>query len=191
MALSPISEQVRYVPGQPDMWALVLFEAMLFTGYFTAYMVCRVLDPALFLESQARLDPRWGVFNTLVMLTSSWCIARCVLQARAGEYDAALRNAMYTVALGVVFVVMKIAEWAGEIQQGLTFTTNTFFSFYYFLTAIHFIHLLVGFVVLGIVVYQIRGPARRSQEIIETGATYWHLVDFLWVLIFALVYLMR
>lgn len=195
MAHYPISDaaqaQGRYVPGQPDMWALVLFEAMLFTGYFAAYMVCRVLDPVLFLESQTRLDPRWGVANTLVMLTSSWCIARCVLKARQGDYDAALRNALYTVALGGVFVVAKIAEWVGEIQQGLTFTTNTFFSFYYFLTAIHFIHLLVGFVVLGIVVYQIRGPARRSQEIIETGATYWHLVDFLWVMIFALLYLMR
>lgn len=181
----------RFVPGQPDMWALVLFEAMFFTGYFTVYMVCRVLDPDQFLQSQAQLDPRWGVFNTLVMLTSSWFVARCVQEARVGAYAAALKSAILTVALGLVFVGLKVAEWSTEIQKGFTFTTNEFFSFYYFLTAIHFIHLLVGFVALGIVIHQLRSPARRSQEIVETGATYWHLVDFLWVIIFALLYLMR
>ncbi len=192
MTARSLPEQgATFVPGQPDMWALVLFEAMLFTGYFTVYMVCRVLEPTLFLESQAQLDPRWGVLNTLVMLASSLSMALCVQAARRGAYRTALHNVLFTVFLGLVFVVLKIAEWSSEIQQGLTFTSNTFFSFYYFLTAIHFIHLLVGFVVLGIVVYQLRGVERRSREIIETSATYWHLVDFLWVIIFALLYLMR
>jgi nitric oxide reductase NorE protein len=50
---------------------------------------------------------------------------------------------------------------------------------------------LIGFVVLGVVVYQLWSPARRSQELVETGATYWHTVDFLWVLIFALLYVVR
>jgi nitric oxide reductase NorE protein len=53
------------------------------------------------------------------------------------------------------------------------------------------LHVLVGFVVLAVVVYQLQSPARRSQEIVETGATYWHMVDFLWVVIFALLYVMR
>ncbi|HYB82888.1 MAG TPA: cytochrome c oxidase subunit 3 family protein, partial [Mycobacterium sp.] len=39
--------------------------------------------------------------------------------------------------------------------------------------------------------YQLRSPARRSQEFVETCATYWHTVDFLWVLIFALLYVVR
>jgi len=188
---SDMASDERFVPGQPDMWALVLFEAMFFTGYFTVYMVCRVMDLEGFLQSQAALDPRWGVLNTLIMLTSSWSIARCVQQAREGTYRAALKSAGLTFALGLVFVGLKVAEWSSEVKQGFTFTTNQFSSFYYFLTAIHFIHLLVGFAVLGVVVYQLLSPARRSQEIVETGATYWHMVDFLWVMIFALVYLMR
>jgi nitric oxide reductase NorE protein len=63
--------------------------------------------------------------------------------------------------------------------------------YYFFLTGIHFVHLLIGFVVLGFVVYQLRSPARRSQQLVETCATYWHTVDFLWVLIFALLYVVR
>ena len=190
-AAGPGTGGVRFVPGQPDMWVFVLFEALVFTAYFAVYVVCRTRSPDLFLESQARLNLRVGVFNTLLLLASSWSIARCVQAAHESSFRAALTNAFVTMLFGFVFLVSKVLEWAAEIAQGFTFTTDEFFSFYYFLTAIHFIHLLIGFVVLGVIVYQLRSPARRSQEIVETCATYWHTVDFLWVLIFALLYVVR
>ena len=185
------TDEVRFVPGQPDMWVFVLFEALVFTSYFTVYVIRRTQSPDLFLQSQAHLDLRVGVFNTLVLLVSSWSVARCVQAAREGSYRTALNNAYLTMLFGLVFLVSKVLEWATEIGQGFTFTTDEFFSFYYFLTAIHFLHLLIGFVVLGVAVYQITSPARRSQELVETCATYWHTIDFLWVLIFALLYVMR
>jgi nitric oxide reductase NorE protein len=181
----------RFVPGQPDMWAFVLFEALVFTAYFTVYVFNRARSPDLFLESQTHLDLRVGVFNTLVLLASSWFVARCVQAAREGSFRAATTNAFLTMLFGFVFLVSKVREWAAEIEQGFTFTSDEFFSFYYFLTAIHFLHLLIGFGVLAIAVHQLRSPARRSQETIETCATYWHTIDFLWVMIFALLYVMR
>ncbi|HXK22838.1 MAG TPA: cytochrome c oxidase subunit 3 [Myxococcota bacterium] len=186
-----LATPASFVPGQPDMWAFVLFEAMLFTGYFSVYMVCRMQSPELYLRSQAQLDLRVGVFNTLVLLFSSWSIARCVQAAREGRHPAALRGAFLTSFLGLVFLASKVLEWSREIRKGFQFTTDGFSSFYYFLTGIHFLHLLIGFVVLGVVVYQLWSPARRSQELVETGATYWHTVDFLWVMIFSLLYVMR
>lgn len=181
----------RFVPGQPDMWAFVLFEALVFTSYFTVYVVRRTQSSDLFLQSQAHLDLRVGVFNTLVLLVSSWSMARCVQAAREGSFRAALNNAYLTMLFGFVFLVSKVLEWKREIERGFSFTTDEFFSFYYFLTGIHFLHLLIGFVFLGVAVYQIRSPARPSQELIETCGTYWHTIDFLWVLIFALLYVMR
>jgi len=190
-ALQATAQPARFVPGQPDMWVFVLFEALVFTAYFTVYVVSRTRSPDLFLESQARLSLRVGVFNTLLLLASSWSVARCVQAAREHSFRAALTNAFLTMLFGFVFLVSKVFEWAAKIGQGFTFTTNEFFSFYYFLTAIHFIHLLIGFVVLGVAVHQLWSPARRSLEVIETCATYWHTIDFLWVLIFALLYVMR
>ena len=185
------AQPARFVPGQPDMWVFVLFEALVFTAYFTVYVVSRTRSPDLFLESQARLSLRVGVFNTLLLLASSWSVARCVQAAREHSFRAALTNAFLTMLFGFVFLVSKVFEWAAKIGQGFTFTTNEFFSFYYFLTAIHFIHLLIGFVVLAVAVHQLRTPGRRSQETIETCATYWHTIDLLWILIFALLYVMR
>jgi nitric oxide reductase NorE protein len=118
-------------------------------------------------------------------------MARCVQSAREGTFRAALTNAFLTLLFGFVFLGSKVFEWAREIQKGFGFSTNEFSSFYYFLTGIHFLHLLIGFIVLGVVVYQLWSPARRSQTLVETGATYWHTVDFLWVTIFALLYVMR
>jgi nitric oxide reductase NorE protein len=184
-------KRARFVPGQPDMWAFVLFETLVFTAYFGFYLFYRTQSPELFLRSQAQLDLRIGVFNTLVLLLSSWSVARCVQSARAGAYRLALKDAFLTAALGLVFLVSKIFEWYRQIRMGNTFASNDFFTYYFFLTGIHFVHLLIGFVVLGVVVYQLRSPARRSQELIETCATYWHTIDFLWVLIFALLYVVR
>jgi nitric oxide reductase NorE protein len=181
----------KFVPGQPDMWMFVLFESLLFTGYFSVYLISRTQNEQLYLQSQGDLDLRFGVFNTIALLLSSWAIARCVQSARAGAYRSALINAAMTVSFGLVFLASKVTEWVMEIRMGNTFTSNEFFQHYYFLTSIHCIHLVIGFVVLGVVIYQLRSPARRSQQLIETGATYWHTVDFLWVLIFALLYVVR
>jgi nitric oxide reductase NorE protein len=181
----------RSVPGQPDMWAFVLFETLVFTGYFGFYLFYRARSPELFLHAQAQLDLRIGVFNTLVLLLSSWSVARCVQSARAGAYRAALRDVFVTAAFAAVFLFFKVFEWARLVRMGNGFDRNEFFTYYFFLTGIHFVHLLIGFVVLGVIVYQLRSPARRSQELVETCATYWHTVDFLWVLIFALLYVVR
>jgi nitric oxide reductase NorE protein len=184
----------KFVPGQPDMWAFVLFETLVFTAYFGFYLFSRSQSPEPFLHAQAQLDLRIGVFNTLVLLLSSWSVARCVQSARAGAYRPALRDAFLTAFFVLLFLCSKVFEWARQIHMGNGFSTNEFFTYYYFLAGIHFVHLLIGFVVLGVVVYQLRSPAPRSQgsqELVETCATYWHTVDFLWVLIFALLYVVR
>jgi nitric oxide reductase NorE protein len=178
-------------PGQPDMWVLVMIEALTFSAYFVVYTIYYTQNADLFLRSQAQLSLGFGVLNTIVLLTSSWSMARCVERVRAGDYDRARSALWLTIAGGLVFCAMKLFEWSVEIGKGLTFTTDRFFQFYYFLTGMHLLHVLVGFIALGVIVYQLANPARRSQEVVETCATFWHMVDFLWVIIFALLYVMR
>ncbi len=185
------SDPVRSVPGQPDIWFFVLFETLVFTSYLAVYLYNRTQHPEQFLRAQSHLSLSAGVFDTIVLLTSSWAVARCVQSARTGAWAAAMRHAALTGGLGVVFLVSKIFEWVHAIRQGYGFTNDEFFSYYYFLTAIHAMHLLIGFVAVGIIVYQLRSPARRSQQLIETAATYWHTVDYLWIVIFALLYIVR
>lgn len=181
----------RSVPGQIDIWYFVLIEVVIFSSYFITYMLYRIWDPALYLQSQAQLSQNFGALNTVILLVSSWLIARGVQAAREQRYEAAEKLVTMTIACGVLFIISKLFEWSSKIQQGLEFSSNQFFAFYYFLTGIHVLHVLIGFVFLSVVVYQLRSPQRRSITVIESGAIYWHMVDFLWVIIFALLYVMR
>ena len=63
--------------------------------------------------------------------------------------------------------------------------------FYYVLTGVHLIHVLIGLIVLGVIVRELRNPSRRRASVVEASAVYWHMVDLLWVIIFGLLYVMR
>jgi nitric oxide reductase NorE protein len=184
-------KDAKHVPGQPDMWVFVLFESLVFTSYFCVYLYSWTQHEGGFLRSQSHLLLWLGVLDTVVLLTSSWTVARSVQHARAGRYALAKRDAWLTAGLGLVFMVLKIVEWVRLIHMGYTFTSSQFFQYYFFLTAIHFVHLLIGFVVVGVLIVQLKDAKRRRQETVETCATYWHTVDFFWVLIFALLYVVR
>jgi nitric oxide reductase NorE protein len=132
-----------------------------------------------------------GILQTIVLLTSSWAIARCGQHARAARHDAARRSAILTTALGLVFFAIKIAEWVHLIGDGHTFTSSDYMQHFFFLTSIHAIHLVIGFVVLGVILHQLSERGARSTQVIETCSTYWHTVDLFWVVIFALLYVVR
>jgi nitric oxide reductase NorE protein len=188
---APTARPAGHIPGQPDMWVLVLFEALVFTAYFAVYLFHRSADSALFLRSQAFLSPWLGTLDTVLLLTSSMFMLRCVQAARARAAGAAMTNAYLTTALGAAFLISKMTEWILLTRDGHGFTSNEFFMYYFFLTGIHVLHLLIGFITLGVIIYQLRSPKRRSQEIVETCAVYWHTVDLLWILIFSLLYVVR
>jgi len=187
----PPVEDVEHVPGEGDIWFFVLFESLLFTAYFCVYLYFRTQNERAFLDAQSALDLPLGILDTIILLTSSWTIARCVQESRAGRYQLARRLAFVTAGLGLAFSALKITEWVRLIHEGHTFTSSDFMQYFFFLTGIHGIHVLIGFVTLGVLVHQLSDPERRSQQTIETCSTYWHTVDLFWVLIFAMLYIVR
>jgi hypothetical protein len=90
-----------------------------------------------------------------------------------------------------VFIVFKAYEWSTEVGQGHTISSNNFFMFYYMLTGAHLLHVLLGLLILGVVARELRNPRRRRMFMVESGATYGHMVDLLWIVIFALLYVVR
>lgn len=176
--------------GDINMWVMVLGDLIIFSCYFVIYLIYRSMDPEAFLRAQQHLDVNIGVVNTVVLLTSSWFVARSVLAARDGNPNRAIQLVGAGAACGVLFMVLKGYEWAVKIGAGYT-NSDTFFSFYYVITGVHLLHVLIGLVVLGVVVRELRNPARRRPAMVETGAIYWHMVDLLWVIIFGLLYVMR
>jgi nitric oxide reductase NorE protein len=179
-----------HLPGDGHMWVMVLGDLIIFSGYFVVYMVYRAMNPDEFLQAQQHLAINLGVLNTVLLLTSSWFVARAVLASRIGAHDRAVRLIHAGGLLGLLFMVVKGYEWYVKIASGQT-NSQLFYSFYYVITGVHLVHVLIGLIVLGAMVRELRTPSRRRESMLESGAVYWHMVDLLWVLIFALLYVMR
>jgi nitric oxide reductase NorE protein len=183
--------RTAHMPGDGAMWVMVLGDLIIFGGYLLIFMIYRAMTPAKFMAAEQHLNINIGVLNTLVLLASSLFVALSVQAARADDHDRALRLTYLGGLCGVAFILIKAYEWSAEIAQGYTIGSNDFFMFYYMLTGVHLFHVSLGLVILGVVVRELRNPRRRRVSMVESGATYWHMVDLLWVVIFALLYVMR
>ncbi len=183
--------RARYLPGEAGMWFFIIGDLLIFGLYFVAYMMYRGQDSELFLHSQQQLNQSIGVLNTLILLTSSWCLALGTEAARDGKQAHALRLMGMTVAIGGVFPFMKMLEWGPKLAAGHTAGENLFFMFYYVMTGLHLCHVLLGLVIIGFMIRHLRRKASPDVKFLEAGAIYWHMVDLLWLVLFALFYLMR
>lgn len=181
----------KHIPGDSSMWFFVIGDLIIFGAYFVAYMYYRGQQPALFLEGQARLNLDIGAANTLVLLTSSLFVALGTSAARDGKTSDGLRLFGIALALGAAFPVLKLVEYIPEIVAGNTPGTNLFFMYYFVMTGLHLCHVMLGLVILSFVIRNLRGPAAPKISFVETAATYWHMVDVLWLVLFALLYVMR
>lgn len=181
----------KHLPGESSMWFFVVGDLLIFGVYFITYVYFRGQDHDLFLRSQARLNLDIGAINTIVLLTSSLFVALGVAAARAGRAPNALRLFAIALVCGAAFPVLKLFEYVPEIVAGVTPGTNLFFMFYFVMTGLHLCHVVLGLVILSFVIRSLRRSATPDVTLAETAATYWHMVDVLWLILFALLYLMR
>ncbi|OBY32145.1 cytochrome c oxidase subunit 3 [Mycolicibacter kumamotonensis] len=180
-----------HLPGEASMWFFVIGDLLIFGAYFVSYMYFRGQDQAVFLAGQANVNLNIGIVNTVVLLTSSLFVALGTSAARTGKAADAYRLFCAALVCGAAFPLLKICEYLPEIIAGMTPGTNLFFMYYFVMTGMHLCHVLLGLVILCFVIRNLRGPSEPRISLVETGATYWHMVDILWLILFALLYLMR
>jgi nitric oxide reductase NorE protein len=185
------ASQTGRIPGEAGIWVLIGGDLVLFSFLFATFLFYRGEAPDLFGSGRAQLDQTLGLVNTLLMLTSSWFVASGVAAARQGRERVPHRCFSMALACGAAFVLVKYVEYGDKLRSGVTMMTNDFFMFYFAYTGLHLIHVLIGMGVLVAMVVHARG--RRGSTInatlIESGASFWHLVDLLWIVLFALLYL--
>jgi nitric oxide reductase NorE protein len=154
----------------------------------------------MFNTSQLMLNQTSGFVNTLILITSSYFIAKGVqlMQTMTKEnIEESNKKAsiwvLLAMACGIAFVFVKGAEFVHIFGEGITLSTNKFFMFYLLLTMFHFMHVVLGTIIL-FNIYQrtrISGYTPDDTRGFESGASYWHMVDLLWIVLFPLVYIIR
>ena len=192
-APAPISARTLHPPGDLAIWVFILAELLAFGVFFATYAITRMHNVALFDEMQLTLDRNAGAANTFLLITASWCVARAVAAIKRDASTSGSRWLLAGILCGCGFVGVKLFEYAAKIEAGINLATNTFYMFYLSLTFFHFMHVILGLVILAAIWLKARrgGYTARDHHGLETGASYWHMVDLVWIVLFPLVYVMR
>ena len=183
----------RHPPGDLAIWIFILAELGVFALFFAAYAFARSHNVALFDEFQQHLARRAALVNTLALITGSYFVVRAVAAIREDNRDHCVAWLLAALGMGVLFLVVKWGEYAHHFGQGITLSTNTFYMFYLSLTFFHFMHVILGMVILAAVAWKAWGGAYSAVQHtgVESGASYWHMVDLVWLILFPLVYVMH
>jgi len=184
-------------------WAFLITEILFFGGLFTGYAVYRTNYPQAFAEASHHLDILLGGINTVVLIGSSFTMALAVHAAQSGKRRALIAFLLATMLLGAIFLGIKVVEYSHKfvdhLVPGRTFTfpgayapqAQLFFSFYFAMTGMHAVHMIIGLAILSVLV----GRAWRNRfsaiyfAPVEVTGLYWHFVDIVWIFLFPLLYL--
>lgn len=185
--------KVRRMPGEEGVWVLIIGDLLVFSLFFILFLYYRSQAVEVFRESQGHLNQTLALLNTILLLTSSWFVASAVRAARMNLGRVTPVLLLCGLACGAAFGAVKFVEYEEKIGSGISLTTNDFYMYYFVFTGIHMFHVIVGVGVLAFLACHTWDGASEPEKIqnLESGASFWHLIDLLWIMLFALIYLMR
>jgi len=190
----------KYPPGDFGIWIIIYVELLTFGLFFVGYAFSRRENIEMFNTSQLMLNQTSGFINTFILITSSYFVAKGVAKIQsmtAQTQESANKEASkwlkFAIACGLAFLIIKMSEFYHIFEQGINLSTNNFFMFYLLLTMFHFMHVFLGTIILFNIHQRTRvaGYTPEDYRGFESGASYWHMVDLLWIVLFPLVYIIR
>jgi cytochrome c oxidase subunit 3 len=205
---SIVAEQFEDAQQQAEashlgMWTFIATEILFFGGLFLAYFVYRHFYFNAFVAGSKHTDVFYGTLNSVILLTSSFTMALAVQFAKVGQTKLIVRCLLLTIFLGAAFVVVKGFEYHKDIADhlvpgpnfdpSLPLQSQIFFWFYWVMTGLHGVHILIGLgvlTVMTILAHREKFSATYHTPIEITGL-YWHFVDIVWLFLYPLLYLVQ
>ncbi len=189
-----------YVAG---MWVFLATEILLFGGIMVSYTVYRFQYYEAFTAGSHDISLPLGTVMTAILLTSSLFMALSVRASQLNQPKLCALLLAITIILGLIFLGMKAFEYYDEFHKhhfpgrhfafhGVHLThVALFFSFYFVMTGLHAIHMMIGIFLLALMaVLSLRGHFNSERyEPVEMAGLYWHFVDIVWIFLFPLLYL--
>ncbi len=186
------------------MWVFLGAEIIFFGAIILSFVYYRALFPGQFATASNHTKVVLGTVNTAVLLTSSLFVALSVRDARLERRRGTGLWLLLAAVLGCAFLGIKFTEYAEEIREhllpGAGFRIEgvdrgrgeLFFIFYFVMTGLHALHVLIGILLL----LAVAGKAfaghftKENHNMVEVGGLYWHFVDVVWIFLFPLLYLL-
>ena len=174
-------------------WLFLASEVMLFGGLFSAYVLLRVGAVEWPLGSSILSIPL-ATFNTIVLIGSSVTMVMAWASLKLKDLSKYKLYMGATVALALVFLIVKVYEYGDKFSHDLYPSESTFLGIYFLITGLHGLHIVGGvivnsFLLLPGVKMWHTAPERFTNRV-EAAGLYWHFVDLVWIFLFPVLYLL-
>ncbi|OFZ12242.1 MAG: cytochrome C oxidase subunit III [Bdellovibrionales bacterium RBG_16_40_8] len=193
----------QFAAAKLGIWLFLCTEILMFGGLFVGYVIYHGIYQEMFAEGAKHLDWHLGAINTVVLLLSSFTMATGVHFAQKNESSRSLLALGATVICGLIFMIIKYFEYTHKFHLGLEpgrffhfqgaehSNLALYFSFYFLMTGLHGVHVLVGLGLIIWVMFRTRcGDFDANYyTAVECVGLFWHLVDLIWIYLFPLLYL--
>ena len=171
-------------PARFGLWLFLGTLTMMFVGFTSAYMVRRTAPDWAPLSAPGLL---W--VNTVVILGSSATLESARRRLKGWNPAGVMPWLAATGVLGALFVAGQVTAWRVLSARGYFLAANPHNSFFYILSGVHGVHLLVGLVWLAVVLVRARRLAYTpGEDGLGMFATYWHFLTGLWVYLLLLLF---
>lgn len=186
MAVSADTSRVPLLVVGTAIW--LSSELMFFGALLGAFYALRARADGAFVPSGVELDVMLAGTFTVLLVASSATAELGVRRLHADDRVGYRRFTLATAALGSLFLVAQAVEW---LNLEFSVSDHAFGSTFFLLTGFHGLHVTAGILALMLMAGRagVPGFGRHQLPGAEVVSLYWHMVDVVWLAVFASLYL--
>ena len=205
MTTAPLAHGQIHRPSSTSVGTIVWLgsEVMFFAALFAMYFSLRANSPEIWSSDTARLDVRFALINTLILVASSFTAQFGVFAAERMQPRATGKSPFkwgmvewffLSYVLGAIFVSGQVWEYSNLISEGVSLSSNSYGSAFYITTGFHALHVTGGLIAFLFVIGRSFaakkfGHKEATAAIVDTY--YWHFVDVVWIGLFLIIYVLK
>ena len=158
--------------------------SLIFTGYL--YSLPPEQDTTFILKNYLL----W--INTFVLIIVTFFFNKISNDLKKNITEKIKKNLIYVGVLSYIFLFLQLILWYQIMKSGYFVSTNTYFSSYYFFTALHGIHLLGGLFFWGKVSSKVikldEKDYYKEEKNINALSIYWLFLFIVWLVFFSIMF---
>jgi cytochrome c oxidase subunit 3 len=196
----------EYDSSKQGLWLFLVSEILMFGSVFFGYFYYHSVYTEAFTVGAEQMKLMWGAINTVVLIFSSFTVAQAITAVQMNNLKQAAMMLWITIGCGFAFLGIKYIEYSSKISHGLLpgrwldpheaslqgiDQLGMYFGFYYSMTGLHGIHVVVGMIALAWALRKVyKGEVHAKNFLAVEGAgLFWHLVDLIWIFLFPVLYI--
>ncbi len=205
MTTAPLAHGQIHRPSATSVGTIVWLgsEVMFFAALFAMYFSLRANSPEIWSADTEKLDVRFALINTLILVASSFTAQFGVFAAERMQPRATGKSPFkwgmvewffLSYVLGAIFVSGQVWEYSNLISEGVSLSSNSYGSSFYITTGFHALHVTGGLIAFLFVI----GRSFAAKKFGHKEATaaivvsyYWHFVDVVWIGLFLIIYVLK